>query len=258
MDKRMLLLLLVIPLLCGCGREMPPGETRLPLSETPVPSEIAEEPTIPEDWTIPDNAVCCRIEMMEAPVSYLFYDDHGNEILAGYPDLSDENVVRTHYTYADDGMITYRSVQDYFETSKERYVYNKDGTVQRCYLYEDGKAEGYIGYSYDKHGQQTREYYVRLDDNVCMYEIQYKNTYDDAGQLICQKRRGTGSLNMDTYYEYDMQGNVIHETMWSPLLKDIVIENRYTYDTDGRKLTAEQYGDTVTLSSRFTYVDLAK
>ena len=244
--------------LCGCGKAMPPGETRLPVSEQQETTAATEAPTIPPDWTLPDNAVSCQIELMDAPVSYHFFDDRGNEILAGYPDLSKENVVRTHYTYNDDGTYAYRSVQDNFGTEKERYVYNDDLTVKQCYTYQDGKEDGYTLYSYDKHRQPVTETYIRLDDHVRMYQIRYKNTYNDAGQLVEQKRRGTAELNIDTTYEYDAQGNMIHETVWSPLLGDILIENRYTYDTEGRLLTAEQYSGEITVTSRYAYVDLTK
>ncbi len=244
-------------LLCGCSREMPQGETRLPLTDIEDTTEATEAPTIPADWNIPDDAVYCQIELMSAPVSYHFYDAHDNEILAGYPDISEDHAVRTHYTYGDDGSITYRSVQDHFETSKERYVYNKNGTVKQCFLYDGSKADGYLSYSYDKHGQMTKEAYIRLEDHVCMYETRYQNSYDD-NTLICQKERGSGALNTDTYYEYDTQGNVIHETVWSPVLGDILMESRYTYDDSGRLLTAVRYGDDITLTSRYAYVDLRK
>lgn len=249
-------LLLCIPGLCGCSREMPPGETRLPLSEITEPEAPAEEPTIPEDWMLPEQAKSCRIEVTELSGSYLFYDDHGNEILAGYPEITGDDAIRTHYTYGDDGTITYRSVQDHFGIEKERYEYNSDLTVKRCFDYLDGREQGYTAYAYDKHGQVTRETYIRLDDNSAMYEIRYQNSYDDAGNLICRKCRDLDELSTDTYYEYDAQGNVIHETLWSPYLGQIVSEERYFYDDTGVLRSAIHHSGDMTYTSWYTYVDL--
>jgi hypothetical protein len=262
MNVKALPLLLCVFLLCECSKEMPEGETCLPVSETQAFTEVLEKPTIPESWKFPKEAVSCQIALMPGSDSYVFYDEHGNEILMCYPDsnepeISAKNTIWTHYTYNDDGTYLYRSTQG-MEKTKERYVYNDDHTVKQCYTYQDGREDGYIGYTYDKHGQPTSEYYVRLDDRVCMYEIKYKNTYDDEGRLICKKTKGFDIMAMDRFYEYDDDGNVIHETMWSPYLQEIVSESRYTYDDQGRKIAEESYsGDGgITMGIRYAYVDL--
>ena len=53
MNVKALPLLLCVFLLCGCSKEMPEGETCLPVSETQAFTEVVEEPTIPENWEIP-------------------------------------------------------------------------------------------------------------------------------------------------------------------------------------------------------------
>ena len=83
--------------------------------------------------------------------SFVFYDEHGNEILMCYPDstapdISAKNTIWTHYTYNDDGIYLYQSTQG-MEKTKERYVYNDDHTVKQCYTYQDGKEDGYMGYT---------------------------------------------------------------------------------------------------------------
>ena len=98
---------------------------------------------------------------------------------------------------------------------------------------------------------------MRLDDHVCMYDLHYKNDYDDAGRLIAHRQTGD-AYAVDTYYDHDAQGNVIHETLWSPLLREIVGEERYAYDADGRPLTHASYGSTVIVQSRYTYIDLTE
>ena len=115
-----------------------------------------------------------------------------------------------------------------------------------------------IGYTYDKNRQTTSEYYVRLDDRVRMYEIRYKNTYDELGRLICKQIKGFDIMAMDRFYEYDDKGNLIHETIWSPYLQEIISENRYSYDEQGRKIAEESYsGDGgITMGIRYAYVDL--
>ncbi|MBR7038990.1 MAG: hypothetical protein IKI21_07040 [Oscillospiraceae bacterium] len=248
-------LLLCLPLLAGCGRGMPAGESCLPPDALPDPAEAVEAVTIPPDWDIPKEAVYCQIEDYEISRSYRFYDAHDNMILER--DDDEDDALRIHYTYHDDGTYAYRSTQDIFGVEKERYVYDDDKNVAQCFPYEGGKETGYIAYEYDERGQVTREYYMRLDDHVCMYDLHYKNDYDDAGRLTAHRQTG-GAYAVDTYYDHDAQGNVIHETLWSPLLREIVGEERYAYGDDGRLLTHASYGSTVIVQSRYTYIDLTE
>lgn len=216
------------------------------------PPESDPDVTLPEELSIPENAAYCQIEHSVGADAYYFYDEHDNEILY-ILGTDDDSRITTTYQYNDDGTAASETVKDYFGKNKCEYTYNKDKTVHQCTMRVDGELDGYIVYAYDKYGQVKKEDYLDPRGGY-MFSITYKNKYDDAGRLISQRSKGNGVMNTEMLYEYDENGNVIHETTRSVILDTVVIDYIYTYDAYGRKRTQEYSGGDVTIHSEFEYL----
>lgn len=226
-----------------------PTESTQPATQPP---ESDPDVTLPEELNIPENAAYCQIEHSVGADAYHFYDEHDNEILYMLGTDEDSRITTT-FTYNEDGTVASEKVKDFFGKTEFSYTYNKDLTVHQCTRRTDGELEGYTYYEYDSHGQKEKESFVDTR-GICMYTISYKNKYDDEGCLISQKEKGMNALAMEMQYEYDENGNVIHEATRSVLLNSVIIEYTYTYDEYGRKRTQEYSGDDVTLHSEFEYL----
>ncbi|MBR2087432.1 MAG: hypothetical protein IJ906_09905 [Oscillospiraceae bacterium] len=84
-----------------------------------------------------------------------------------------------------------------------------------------------------------------------MYEIKYNNTYDEEGRLICKKTKGFDIMAMVRFYEYDDNGNVMHETIWSPYLQEIVSETAIPTMNRAEKLQKKATAETA--ESQWTF-----
>lgn len=120
----------------------------------------------------------------------------------------------------------------------------------------DGVIDGIIEYSYDSHGNLTREY--RKDNNISSpsynHTSSYTNKYDANGQLIQQQSdyESDGVINGVVNYSYAngrlTQQQIDHNG-------DAIIDevDSYTYDVNGKLVKFEYATKTDTTSTNYAY-----
>ena len=242
MKKITILLLSLVILLCGCGKEAAPTEP--PLQETEEIVEVTGPEAIldPEDMTEPlPTETVLRLVRKTALTSSgseswheeYYYDDYGREKLTEEY-MEGEVVCSTSITYTDSGReLLYSYPEGRTVTVLE--TLDEAGNLLSREFIEDGQVEYRTDYTYDEEGRllsYTTVYTQEGSPLSCSYE------YDDQGNQILVYEYTGDQLVGQTQREFDNQGRKV-KAVYTDMLSDWGYT--YVYTWEGSTETAVQY-----------------
>ena len=135
--------------------------------------------------------------------------------------------------------MTLEMSQDY--TVKYVYQYDENWNQTHITTYINGELENETTYEIDpENGDILKLVTTSLDGSKV--EIEYKNTYDEKGNLTLQQQYSDGVLAIYTEYTYDAEGDLLSMTQKNPSNASTSI---LTYDGDGHILRTENIMEAV-------------
>lgn len=151
-----------------------------------------------------------------------------------------EKISRTEYTYDDLGNVIQtiqkekKDKESDWESQITKEEYNELGHKVASYD-PKGAEEGYATqYEYDLEGKLIKTSYpMEKKDGEIVTQI-VENEYDMSGTLIRTREQQTENTYAETYYSYDIMGNLT--LVKNALDEDRALYAQYVYDNDGNKI----------------------
>ena len=147
------------------------------------------------------------------------------------------------YKYDKDGNITETSSYDKDGKlrlySSNKYKYDKDGNMtEEASCNKDGELRNKTKYKYDEEGNLTEEDLYNKDGEL-RNKTKYK--YDEDGNLIEDIHyTKDGKLWYKTKYKYDKDSNLTESNQYNKV-GDLEYKNEYKYDIENRKISESFY-----------------
>lgn len=265
MKKITLIILSLVILLCGCGKETP-APTDAPIQETEEIVEVTGPEAIldPEDMTEPLptefvlRTTCGAIynEKGEEILNFEYsYDTYGRMVEFWEYEDGDVSSFSTTVYYSD---IEYETNYTYGELQYSvRFTCDENGRVIHQERTEDGVITSTTTYSYDDQGNMTAML-MQYTDGATI-DMSYTYTYDDAGNPVRMDEYNAGELagwqeesfdsegrSTEIRY-YDAAGELIRRTVTT---YDGNTRTDISYDMDGaaymtRIMVTDDHGNTL-------------
>lgn len=222
--KKMILLVFVLLLLCGCGGE--PQETTGGTESTHGWSGEGPEGILDEKETVTVYKV----------VTMTMRDAGGNVVL------------HREYSYDETGFCT----EEYEETAAGelhfRRVNTPDGrgNIASSEISEFGGRNYEIRYTYDSADRVIRE--ETWQEGVRVDYTEY--TYDEHDNFLTLKQYYEDELMMDYTFRYSYDGSGNPLTVEEALFGQLICRMEYTYDEQGRELSCVSYMDSGEIQTR--------
>lgn len=212
MKKITILLLSLLILLCGCGKEATPTEP--PVQETEEIIEVTGPEAIldPEDMTEP-----LPTEFVLRTTCGAIYNEKGEEIL------------NFEYSYDPYGrMVEFWEYEDGNVSSFSSTVYISDAEYETTYTY--GELQYSVRFTCDENGRVIHQ--ERTEDGAITSTTSY--TYDDRGNMLTMVMvytEGT-TIDMSYIYTYDDAGNPVRMEEYNA--GELAGWQEETFDSEGR------------------------
>lgn len=149
---------------------------------------------------------------------------------------ADGNGFGTLYSYDEQGnVLSVKNSNEEWTDMNIDYTYDKDenGRVIRQYakFVNDAEPYQYADYSYDEAGNLEKKsvYYVNADG-----QLGEEYVYDDNGNVVSEQTFSGGVVDGYHYYEYDANGDLVHERYANLIeTQEVVYNYVYSYDDNG-------------------------
>lgn len=220
--KRILVILICVLLLAGCGREDGSVQTTEATSvetvavttapgETEGPEGILEEKQTQTAWLL-SRMVTRSGERPEDWRREYLYDAAGKLIEEFDYTAGTTLTARRSYTYDESGRMAVQTVEHISHddpgkvemTLITRYTYDEAGLLTAMEVWEGDTLSTYVSYSYDEQGRETES----VTSPGGMEDLRYitRSTYDEAGRLAEKADIFEDELMYRTVYTYDESG----------------------------------------------------
>lgn len=135
------------------------------------------------------------------------------------------------------------------DSNTGRFYYNSKGNPRTVVFDEVGTGRPNFYFKYD-HGGRIKDYIAPYNNNH--YELWYQYQYDHKGRIIRDTLYAFGTFidsipypnnDFKSYatYEYDLYERIVKVTRHQLSGSPTVLEDVYTYDSDGNRATRQQF-----------------
>lgn len=219
MKKSTLILLSLLILLCGCGKEETPTEPFVQETEAIIEATGPEAILDPEDMTEP-----VPTELVLRTTGGAIYNEKGEEILNFEYSYDAYGRMTEFWEYENGGVSSFSST-----------VYNSDTEYETTYTY--GELQYSVRFTCDEQGRVIHQ--ERTEDGAVTSTTSY--TYDDHGNMLTMLMEyadGT-TIDMSYSYTYDEAGNPV--VMEEYNAGELAGRQEETFDSEGRSTEIRYY-----------------